>query len=193
MFSDTVLEAEFEIKPDSLGTHELKFKATNADTLIELQIQYLVLDSIRQYQEVPKGMVDGVNYSTDTTYLFKLFAPDKAFVFFLCSANGYQANEEFLMQMDSLGHFWIELSRSNFEEKQHTYQYLVEGEVTIADPYAEVVLDPNNDSGVDASVLETLPSYPMEAKGIVTAFDKNQSSLTRSIFVKTQSGEFGDL
>ena len=184
VFTKTVLQANFNLEPKTLGDHELVFTATNPDTSIELKINYFVLDSVIQFQDAPDGMIDGVNYATDSTYGFQLFAPDKAFAFLLCPANAYQADEDFLMQRDTFRHFWIEVPRSTFRENQHTYQYLVEGEVSVADPYSEVVLDPNNDGDVKPSVLATLPNYPLGAQGIVTAFDESNETISHASFVK---------
>ncbi|MEM1123626.1 MAG: alpha-amylase family glycosyl hydrolase, partial [Bacteroidota bacterium] len=68
--------------------------------------------------------------------------------------------------------FWVELPKALFESGQNTYQYLVDGAIKVADPYAELILDPSHDDGVPSDVKATLPPYPDGlTSGIVTAFD----------------------
>ncbi len=73
--------------------------------------------------------------------------------------------------------FWISLAKSIFEDGKNTYQYLVDGTIKIADPYAHVVLDPWNDDWVPQDVMSELPDYPADfTSGIVTVFDLEPSS-----------------
>ena len=172
IFSGTVNETSFYVHPDGLGEHVLHFEATS-DTTVTLQKAYYVLERNPDKINPPDGTINGLNYFTDSTYIFQLYAPLKEYVFLLSPANEYNPDADFQMHIAEDGStFWIELSRSLFSDGNNTYQYLVDGEIKIADPHSEVVLDPWQDAWIDGDVLATLPKYPVgHTTGIVTAFD----------------------
>ena len=173
VFSGMVHEASFYIHPDNTGNHLLHFEAATSDTTITLDKPYYVLQRNPDKLNPPANTVNGLNYFTDSTYLFQLYAPLKEFVFLLSPANGYKPDADFEMNIaEDESTFWIELPRSIFADGNNTYQYLVDGGIRIGDPHSEVVLDQWNDAWIDGDVLATLPKYPVGlTTGIVTAFD----------------------
>ncbi len=171
LFNAVTDQADFVISPETSGEHNLLITAFNETDTTTLTTRYFVIEANPVLQDPPEGTRNGMNYN-DESYIFQLHAPGKNNVFFLCPANGFQFEEEFLMNQSLDGsRFWIELPRSVFAEGNNTYQYLVDGNITIADPYSTVVLDPVHDEFVDRRVLEELPSYPEGASGVVTVFD----------------------
>ena len=169
-------QAQFYFTPADLGPHHMQFRAMSPDTTITINRKYLVLASEQVLTEPPADTRNGINYFTDSTYLFRLFAPEKKFVFLLTAHGDYQIDQELLMNKSADGIFWLEVPHLFFSENRHTYQYLVDGLITVADPYAQVVLDPNNDQEVRQNVLDRLPAYPEGAEGIVTVFDSLPST-----------------
>ena len=175
IYADVVDHAMFYHHPLTPGQHVLRFEATT-DSTITLEKRYFVLNANDDPKlDPPAGTVNGLNYFTDSTYLFQLEAPLKEFVFFLCPDNNFQPDTAFQMhEAQNLKTYWIELPRSRFANAKTTYQYLINGGIRIADPLSEVVLDPINDGGIHSSVMNTLPPYPAGmTTGIVTAFDKD--------------------
>lgn len=171
IFEDSTSQASFFIKPKTLGTHQIDIIAILGNDTTRVSRTYFVLPSDPTRQDPLIAIRDGLTYS-DTSLFFQLYAPGKESVFLLCPWNDYAFDEDFLMNQTEDGNrFWIELPKSLFDNGNSTYQYLVDGNITIADPYAEVVLDPANDPFVDSRVLAALPTYPEGANGIVTAFD----------------------
>ncbi|MEO6131503.1 MAG: alpha-amylase family glycosyl hydrolase [Saprospiraceae bacterium] len=172
IYSQTVDHAVFYYHPVSLGLHTLRFEA-QTDTTVVVEKEYFVLARNPVRIDPPPGTVYGINYYTDSTYLFKLNAPLKKYVFLLSSNNGFKVNAEYQMHEAENGStFWIELPRSYFSDGKNTYQYLMNGAPRVADPHSEVVLDPSNDGGIRPDVMATLPPYPTGmTSGIVTAFD----------------------
>ena len=172
IFQGHVNEATFYHHPVTVGEHLLRIEATT-DTTVNLEKAYFVLSANPVKVNPPAGTVNGINYPTDSTYLFQLHSPLKEYVFLLTPSNTYKADADFLMNIaEDNATFWIELPADSFSNGKNTYQYLVEGGLRIADPHSEVVLDPWNDAWIDSDVMATLPPYPFGmTAGIVTAFD----------------------
>ncbi len=162
-----------EFLADGLGKHTLEFIITNSAEEITITRTYFVLDPNEVLENPPSGIKNGINYYSDSSYVFQLTAPNKELVFLLCPANEYKVDLDFrLKKAENQNTFWIELPMSAFENGQNSYQYYIDGRITIADPFSMVVLDPWNDDTVPADVLSELPPYPDGmTSGIVTAFD----------------------
>jgi glycosidase len=79
--------------------------------------------------------------------------------------NAYEMNET----PDST-RWWITLHHL-VPQQQYAYQYLVDGTITIADPYTEEILDPNNDPYISSTVYPGLKPYPAGASGIVSILE----------------------
>ena len=175
IYNDNVDRAIFYHHPTSTGKHTLRFEATT-DTTINLEKVYFVLPEEPIKINPPDGVVNGLNYYSDSTYLFQIYAPLKKYVFLLCPQNQYEPDTAYQLHVaEDESTYWIELPISWFADGKNTYQYLVDGGIKVADPLSEVVLDPNNDSGILPSVMNTLPPYPTGlTTGIVTAFDKDK-------------------
>jgi len=173
IYSDTVDQVMFYHHPQALGPHLLRFEARTDSTFI-IEKEYFVLQHNPDKINPPDGVVSGLNYFSDSTYLFQLYAPQKEYVFLLCPENNYKADDDYLMHVAEDGNtYWIELAKSGFKGGKNTYQYLLSGGVVVADPHSEVVLDPSNDAWIDPDVMATLPPYPAGmTNGIVTAFDE---------------------
>ncbi len=173
IFADVTDGVAFHIHPFATGVHVLRIVAT-ADTMVTAEVSYMVIDRDPERVDPPDDVVTGLNYFTDSTYLFLLHAPFKEYAFVLCPANDYRADPDFRMHLaNDDGTYWIELPRAFFSNGNATYQYLVSDKIRIADPFSEVVLDPVHDPFISAEVMATLPPYPAGmTTGIVTAFDE---------------------
>ncbi len=67
-------------------------------------------------------------------------------------------------------YYWLEIT--NLEPgREYVYQYFVDGDLRIADPYTEKVLDPWNDSYISNATYPNLMPYPEgKTSGIVSVF-----------------------
>ncbi len=173
IFSENTDEVDFTIQANSLGAHVLDITVSEGLDTSFIQRAYFVLDTNEPTINAPPNTKSGLNYYSDTSYIFSLVAPLKNNVFLLCPANDYEIDIQYqLNKANDHATFWIELPRHLFANGNNTYQYLVDGYIKIADPYATVVLDPWNDGDVPSDVLAELPPYPTDyTTGIVTAFD----------------------
>ncbi|QCR25052.1 alpha-amylase [Pontibacter sp. SGAir0037] len=125
-------------------------------------------------RSLPSGIVDGVNYTAANKVVLSLYAPHKEFVYVIGEFNNWEAQPGYLMHRTADGErYWIELE--NMAAGQEVaYQYLVDGTLAVADPYAELILDPNNDQYIPATTYPDLKPYPSGASGIVSVLKTNQ-------------------
>ncbi|MDX1328758.1 MAG: alpha-amylase family glycosyl hydrolase, partial [Arenibacter sp.] len=135
------------------ATHEgesksVAFKAVVAPTVEEVP--------------VPNGMLDGINLDPldPTKATLVLYAPFKEFVHVIGDFNNWEIDDSYLMKKDSTqDRFWIELTGLT-PQKDHLYQYLVNFEINIADPYSTLILDPYSDQYINELTFPNLPDYP---------------------------------
>lgn len=125
-------------------------------------------------KELPEGMVDGANILDESAVLFNLFAPGKDEVHLLGDFNNWTASENSLMNRTPDGkRWWIQVNGLD-DSDEYTYQYLVDGEIRIADPYAKKILDPQNDPYIDSQRYPGDIGYPDgKTNGIVSVLQMN--------------------
>ena len=80
---------------------------------------------------------------TGTTATFVLYAPGKNSVDLLADFNNFTRGSWSHMNKDG-DYFWLTVENLTIG-KEYGYQYLVDGTIRVADPYAEKILDPWND------------------------------------------------
>ncbi|GAA4272620.1 alpha-amylase family glycosyl hydrolase [Aquimarina gracilis] len=112
---------------------------------------------------VPEGMQDGINIDpSDESITLVLYAPGKEFVHVKGNFgdNDWKIDDTYLMNKDSASdRFWITLDELS-EDEDILYQYVVEGSISIADPYSTLILSEFNDIYIDDATFENLPGYP---------------------------------
>lgn len=116
---------------------------------------------------VPAEMQNGFNYdpTNPNTATFVLFAPGKDFVHLIGNFDGsdWEISNAYLLNKDSSSdRFWITLDLSENTVSDLLYQYLVDFEIRVADPYSTLVLDPFNDAFIENSVYPDIPAYPTD-------------------------------
>lgn len=141
---------------------------TAADTF------YFTVKPRPQVAELPAGTRDGVNYLAADRVVLSLFAPQKDFVYVIGEFNNWTPSNEYLMKQTADGNrFWLELSKLPAGQEV-AYQYLVDGQIAVADPYAQKILDPEHDRFLTATYPNLKP-YPAGARGIVSVLQTNQA------------------
>ncbi|MDE7402685.1 MAG: hypothetical protein K2M87_04655 [Muribaculaceae bacterium] len=110
----------------------------------------------------------GVTKNADKTYTFCLAAPEKYGVMLLGSWNDYAPTNDLVMDyidgtMDgaTFRYFTITLPES-VTGTEFGYHYVVDGTTAVGDPYARLVLDPQNDKYISEEVYPNMPAYPAE-------------------------------
>lgn len=99
-----------------------------------------------QEVSVPDGMQDGINYHDDGNVTLVLLAPTINNVLVIGDFNDWKVDTEYVMNRDG-ERFWLTLTGLNPDEVNR-YQYLLDGEIRIADPYSEKIGSPYDDSEI---------------------------------------------
>ena len=129
---------------------------------------------------------DGITYlNGGASAILSLSAPGKQFVYVLGEFNNWQPTATgFLNQtadnasatpatVAATGRWWVQIDGLT-PGREYAYQYLVDGQLRIADPYCEKILDPNNDSFIPAVTYPNPKAYPTgSATGIVSVLQSN--------------------
>jgi 1,4-alpha-glucan branching enzyme len=175
----TTLAADFNLKANSTSINTqngitsysfntnvtentiFELEATDgAETLTET-FEIVVRPTVVE-EALPDGMLDGLNLNdTDPTKATLVFyAPGKEFVHVIGDFNDWKLDNNYLMKKDSSkDRFWIELTGLT-AQTDHMYQYFIEADLKVADPYSTIVLTESNDQYIDAITYPNLPTYP---------------------------------
>lgn len=123
----------------------------------------------------PAGVVDGINYISNSTVTFVLFAPNKSNVFLIGDFNDWTKLNSHQMKKDG-DYWWYTLSGVTPGEL-YGFQYLVDDTLRISDAYTELVLDPWNDSYINSTTFPDLKPYPKEKTDeLVSTFQTAKSA-----------------
>jgi glycosidase len=124
---------------------------------------------------LPTGVKDGINYISDTKVTLVLFAPKKDFVYVIGDFNNWQIDAKYLMKKTPDGNrYWIDIEGVTKGE-EYAFQYLINGTLAVGDPYAEKILDPNNDRNISSATYPNIKSLPSSVKSIASVFQTAQT------------------
>ena len=120
---------------------------------------------------MPEGLSLGVNYhkNDNSKVTLALNAPYKSSAYVIGDFNDWSYDTAFQMKRDG-DVFWLEIEGLT-PATEYAYQFVIDGSITIADPYTHKILDPDNDKYITADVYPGLKSYPDKAKGIVSVME----------------------
>ncbi|MBL0745610.1 alpha-amylase family glycosyl hydrolase [Chryseolinea lacunae] len=110
----------------------------------------------------PAGIVDGINYNSSdaSKATLSLLAPGKTSVYVIGDFNNWTIDEAYKMKKDG-EHFWLDVS-GLVSGTEYGFQYLVDESIKMADPFADKVLDPD-DQYIPATTYPNLKTYPAQA------------------------------
>lgn len=165
---DTIIE-------NTSANYELVVEAKNNSKSVFDTLNYFVR-SAPQVVALPAGLHDGINYENDSTVTLVLYAPNKGYAFLYNEFHNWKLGAQNYMYKTPDGNrFWIRLSGLK-KGKEYAYQYFVDNEIKVADPYCDKVLDPWNDKYIDSLTYPGLKTYPSDyTTGIVSVFQTAQS------------------
>jgi len=110
---------------------------------------------------LPAGVQEGINYAANNTSVtLVLYAPGKNNVVVLGDFSGWTVTCSNQMNKTADGnYFWLTINGLT-PGTEYGYQYLIDNNIKTADPYAQKVLDPDNDPFITASTYPNLKPYP---------------------------------
>lgn len=163
-----------ELEP---GAHWLKASATDGTAEVRDSVQIYLRPPV-EVEELPEGFKNGVNYLSNTSVGLVLndAAGLKQFAFAIGEFSNWLPNDDNYMKRTPDGqHYWVILDGLQ-NSKEYAYQYYVDGQLKIADPYSEKILDPWNDRWIPVETYPNLKPYPFDKTiGIASVFQTNQT------------------
>jgi len=130
---------------------------------------------VNQTADLPAGAKDGVAFiNNGTSAIVTLYAPGKTTVSLIGDFNNWSATASAMKKTPDGNTWWVQIDNLN-PATEYAYQFVVDGNLKVADPYCEKVLDPDNDQYISATVYPNLKAYPTgKTTGIVSTMQANQ-------------------
>jgi glycosidase len=157
------------------GNYQLVLSAKANSNEVRDTVNFVVNPSSSR-ADVPAGSKDGLNKLSSTSVRLVLTAPNKDYVYVLGDFNNWEVNTDYFMTKNNAGDkYWIDITGLD-PAGEYSYQYYVDGEILVADPLSDVVLDPFNDQWVTEEAYPNMPEYPEGGTGIVSYFDMGEEA-----------------
>jgi glycosidase len=96
-----------------------------------------------------------------------LYAPGKQNAYLIGDFNNWIPSSIYQMKKDG-DRFWYTLQNLT-SQHEYLFQYLVDGSIRIADPYADKVADPNYDKDIPTTTYSNLVAYPLTKTAEITS------------------------
>ena len=147
------------------GEHLIEIIATEGQNQVREVFGYAVSES-PAIIDPPAGTQRGITYMGDTAIRLSLFAPNKQYAYVVGDFNEWVPRQ---MNRSTDGNtYWIDvegLTPGDF----YAFQYMLNGNIRIADPYSTLLLDPAHDPWIPPTTWPNLPPYPTgRAAGITS-------------------------
>lgn len=167
------INVSYTLGPEPGKSYQFVLKLSAGSDAFKDSIQVLTKPQVVT-KEVPAGIKDGITYQGDRVYL-SFYAPQKSFVYVIGEFSDWKVNPRYLMNRSPDGNrYWIELG--SFPAGQEiAYQYYVDGSLSVADPLADKLLDPNHDGFISSKTYPNLKKYPAGAQGMVSVFSTGEA------------------
>jgi 1,4-alpha-glucan branching enzyme len=146
---------------------QLTLEATDGVTTARDTLNFFIYPSTYPTGARPAGRKDGITYeNSNTEAVLILYAPLKSRVTVAGDFNNWTPTCNSICTKDG-DYFWVRITGLT-PGQQYKYQYIVDDELRFADPYAELVLDGNNDGFISNATYPNRPLYPAgKTSGIV--------------------------
>lgn len=168
------LEYQFQAIGGS-GKNWIVAMAKDSDNTVYDSTYYIIRPEVVE-EPLPQGLNKGVNYISDDEVTLVLQAPYKEFVYAIGDFNNWEINNDYYMKMDpDEEHFWLSIDGLNAGQ-EYVYQYFIDGEIKVADPYTEKTSNPWNDQYIPSSIYPNLIPYPDNdnAEGVASVLQTAQ-------------------
>lgn len=167
----------YEFTPANSGELMVRVNGEVAGVEVESSASTnVVLRAATEVGALPAGLRKGINYheADPSRVSLVLEAPGKAFAYLVGDFNNWQVQDQFQMKQTPDGElFWLEIA--DLEPGQpYVFQYWIEDNVKVSDPYTDQVADPWNDQYIPDGLFPNMPSYTREAYGIASVLQTNQ-------------------
>jgi 1,4-alpha-glucan branching enzyme len=159
--SDATIVTYTHTVAESPGEVDVTIEANNGSETKTASFKYIVRTPVVN-ESRPDGIIDGINYSTDASKAtLSLWAPGKSSVYLIGDFTDWKIDPAYQMKKDD-EHFWLEVTGLTAGQ-EYAFQYLVDESVYLADPYADKILDPD-DQFIPAGTYPGLKPFPAAAR-----------------------------
>lgn len=146
---------------ETSGTVVVEFEADNGTPPTKTTSFTYIVRSLTVQQLRPPGIIDGINYGADQTKVtLSLWAPGKTSAYVIGDFDNWEIDPTYQMKQDG-EHFWLEITGLT-PGTEYAFQYLVNENLRLADPYADKILDPD-DQNIPASTYPALKTFAAAA------------------------------
>ncbi|GHB51551.1 DUF4961 domain-containing protein [Mongoliitalea lutea] len=146
-FGEEASNLEYTFTAAEAGEFELKAIATSGEDTAESTARINVVGPSPR-MPLPEGARRGINYISDTEVILVLEAPRKKNVFVIGDFNDWEVLADYQMNLTPDGElFWLKIE-DLIPQEEYIFQYLVDGEIRIGDPYADKISDPFLDTEI---------------------------------------------
>ncbi len=127
---------------------------------VEIVVQHPAETEIK-----PDNLKDGVTCN-GKNISFVLYAPGKENIYLVGDFNDWTPSNYYqLKKSDS--YWWLTITVDTLD-KEYAFQYFVDNDILVTDPYVSKILDPDNDKYISDTIYPDLKSYPTDkTDGIV--------------------------
>ncbi|MGB0430877.1 MAG: alpha-amylase family glycosyl hydrolase, partial [Bacteroidia bacterium] len=125
---------------------------------------------------LPSGVIAGINYhdNDDSKVTLVLQAPGKDFGYVVGDFTNWAVLDDYQMNQTPDGEYlWLEVD-GLVAKKPYVFQYWIEEDVKIGDPYAEQTADPWNDQWIDEETHPNIPEYTKTSYQYATVLETGQ-------------------
>ena len=164
-----------------IGNQQIVAEAISGTETKRDTLQFFAAPAGSPVAALPAGLRDGINYESGTAATLVLRAPGKNLVTVIGEFNNWTESSDAIMNKTPDGNFfWLRLANLQ-PGVEYAFQYKVDNTLTIADPYAEKILDPynDNDRNIPAATYPNLKPYPTgKTTGIVSILQTSTPGYT---------------
>ncbi|MDI9366568.1 MAG: alpha-amylase family glycosyl hydrolase [Flavobacterium sp.] len=167
--ANSATTASFSTNITAVGNQQIVARATVGATTKSDTLNFVVA-APNTIAALPSGLKDGINYDANdnTSATLVLYAPNKSNVFAIGDFNNWQQTAPYQMNVTPDGlRYWIKLTGLT-PTTEYAFQYVIDGNLKVADYTSEKVLDPFNDQYISSTTYPNLKPYPTgKTNGIV--------------------------
>ncbi len=162
------------ISAGNYGKFLVKTVAENESGTVADSFYYHVRSEVA-VEPLPAGIRDGINYTDENTVILSLMAPYKEFIYVIGDFNDWDISADHYMKKTPDGmRFWVEIG-GLVPGKEYVFQYFIDGQLKVGDPYADKISDPWNDAYISPATYPNLIQYPTgKTTGIATVLQTSQ-------------------
>lgn len=141
-------------------THQVFLEGSNGSTTVKDSFSFFIAPTVN-IAPLPSGVQEGINYnSNNSSVTLVLFAPNKNNVVVVGDFTNWLSDCSYQMnRTPDNNYYWITINGLT-PGTEYGYQYLIDNNIKVADPYTQKVLDPDNDQYISSTTYPNLKSYP---------------------------------